>query len=543
MERLSAEEAAARLNPDDRLGPAARTRPAAAFMAALGERDDWSDLQVYGALLSVGTELFNRPGVSYLSGFFGPFERALRDADAAISFAPADFRRFAPLYEEKKPRVMCTVASSPDADGYCSLSLHAGGSIGEIMRVAEDPDRLLIVEAASGYPRTHGLPPQYPHRIHVDEIDILVESDAKPLELPRVGADRRRRRDRQARRRVHRRRIAPSRPASAPSPPRSPRCSPTARPRISASTRRCSRRASCACTSRAGHQPQGQLRRQVDRDVRARDQRALRMARRQRGRRLPPGRGRQLAGADRRQPQDDLDQRARWRSTSTARSSPTRSTPASTPGSAAPRTSPPAPASSSRTARSSASPPPSRSTASVHSRIVPWFDRGAVITVPRHQADVIITEHGAAELAGKTIHQRGLELAPDRPPRLPRRAGRGGRAGVEGQPAVLARLFPPRFRPWLAWGLTLPWFAFAIVRIFGLEGGGVAAQLLAFTPYVAFTAFVPIIGAAVMRVWPATAFATLAAVALLIAVVPRGFGGRPIRLGRPGRPCVSSRRT
>ena len=100
------------MNPDDRLGLPLGPGQPPTFMAALGERDDWTDLQVYGALLSVGTELFNREGVSYLSGFFGPFERALRDADAAISFAPADFRRFAPLYEEKKPRVMCTVASA-----------------------------------------------------------------------------------------------------------------------------------------------------------------------------------------------------------------------------------------------------------------------------------------------------------------------------------------------------------------------------------------------------------------------------------------------
>lgn len=45
------------------------------------------------------------------------------------------------------------------------------------------------------------------------------------------------------------------------------------------------------------------------------------------------------------------------------------------------------------------------------SRIVPWFEAGAVITTPRHQVDVIVTEYGAAELAGKTIHQRGQELA------------------------------------------------------------------------------------------------------------------------------------
>ena len=47
----------------------------------------------------------------------------------------------------------------------------------------------------------------------------------------------------------------------------------------------------------------------------------------------------------------------------------------------------------------------------VKSRIVPWFDAGAVITTPRHQVDVIVTEYGAAELQGLTVHQRGEALA------------------------------------------------------------------------------------------------------------------------------------
>jgi acyl-CoA hydrolase len=45
------------------------------------------------------------------------------------------------------------------------------------------------------------------------------------------------------------------------------------------------------------------------------------------------------------------------------------------------------------------------------SRIVPWFEAGAVITTPRHQVDVVVTEYGAAELQGKTTHQRGEALA------------------------------------------------------------------------------------------------------------------------------------
>ncbi|MEQ1788796.1 MAG: acetyl-CoA hydrolase/transferase C-terminal domain-containing protein, partial [Acidimicrobiales bacterium] len=47
----------------------------------------------------------------------------------------------------------------------------------------------------------------------------------------------------------------------------------------------------------------------------------------------------------------------------------------------------------------------------LHSRIVPWFEAGAVITTPRHQVDVIVTEYGTAELQGKTVHQRGEALA------------------------------------------------------------------------------------------------------------------------------------
>src|SRR3712207_5176641 len=101
---LSAEDAAARIRPRDTLGIPLGPGQPPAFMQALGQRQDWEELHVLGGLLAVGTDLFSRPGVHYLSGFYGPFERALRDAGANIGFAPADFRRFAPLLEERAPR-------------------------------------------------------------------------------------------------------------------------------------------------------------------------------------------------------------------------------------------------------------------------------------------------------------------------------------------------------------------------------------------------------------------------------------------------------
>jgi acyl-CoA hydrolase len=190
---LTAAEAAARVEPRDTLGIPLGTGQPPALLAALGERDDWEALRVYGALLAVGTALFNHPNVHYLSGFFGPLERMLRDADANISFAPADFRRFEPLLEEQAPRVMVTVAAPPDDDGWCSLSLHAGASVAELHRAGTDPDRVLMAEVSPGFPRTFGLPPAHPHALHLDEIDVIVESDAEPLPIvdpPPTGVER-----------------------------------------------------------------------------------------------------------------------------------------------------------------------------------------------------------------------------------------------------------------------------------------------------------------------------------------------------------------
>jgi acyl-CoA hydrolase len=183
-ERLSVEQAAGRVDPKDTLGLPLATGQPAALIEALGRRDDWDGLRVYGALLAVSPELFQHPGVHYLSGFFGPIERLLRDGGANISFAPAGFRQFAPLMKKLAPRVMATAVAPPDAEGRCSLSLHAGASVGELRRAGSDPERLLIAEMSASFPRTLGLPPDHPHWLELDEIDLLVESEAVPFAFP-----------------------------------------------------------------------------------------------------------------------------------------------------------------------------------------------------------------------------------------------------------------------------------------------------------------------------------------------------------------------
>ena len=185
----TAAEAVAFVRPTDTLAIGLGPAHPGGFLHALGERDDWVDLQMFGALLTDLYAVFTNPAVHYRSGFFGPAERFLRDSGADIEYVPADFRRFAPIIEQLKPRIMATAAAPPDEDGWCSLSLHAGATVDELHRAGADPDRLLIVEHSPHFPRTFGLMPEHPHRLHLDEIDVLVGTDSAPVDLADAVAD------------------------------------------------------------------------------------------------------------------------------------------------------------------------------------------------------------------------------------------------------------------------------------------------------------------------------------------------------------------
>lgn len=155
-----------------------------ALLHALGKRERFDHLMVFGALLVDLYELFTRPGVHLLSGFYGPAERFLLDSGADIQFVPSDFRRFTPILERLCPRVIATAVAAPDEDGWMSLSVHAGATIAELKRAAADPDRVVIAEVVPDAPRTFGIEPDHPHRLHASEVDLVVQGDRPMFILP-----------------------------------------------------------------------------------------------------------------------------------------------------------------------------------------------------------------------------------------------------------------------------------------------------------------------------------------------------------------------
>ena len=191
----SMDAAVAAVRPRDRLAIPLGPGQPGAFLHALGERDDFEQLEVFGALLIDLYAVFTKPGVRLLSGFYGPAERFLRDSGANVEFIPSDFRRFSPIVERFHPRVVAAAVAPPDADGWMSLSLHSGAAWYELQRVIADPERIVIAETSPHFPRTFGLEPEFPHRVHVDEVDFVVETDREPYLLadaePTPDRDRR----------------------------------------------------------------------------------------------------------------------------------------------------------------------------------------------------------------------------------------------------------------------------------------------------------------------------------------------------------------
>lgn len=183
----SLESAIHLLHAKDRLGIPLGPGQPKAFLHALGAREDWEELEVFGALLIDLFAVFAQKGVSLRSGFFGPAERALRAAGHSVFFVPADFRRFEEIARRFRPRVVATAGAPPDRNGQISLSLHSGATASLIREVAIDPDRILIVETSGAYPRTFGLPPEHSHSISLDEVDVWIESDSRPTELPEAS--------------------------------------------------------------------------------------------------------------------------------------------------------------------------------------------------------------------------------------------------------------------------------------------------------------------------------------------------------------------
>src|SRR5688500_10744796 len=91
--------------------------------------------------------------------------------------------------------------------------------------------------------------------------------------------------------------------------------------------------------------------------------------------------------------------------------------------------------------------------------------------------------------------------------------------------AVRVRRLRPSPRGLVAGAVAAPWLVWAVVRVPGLERGHPLVAMIAFTPYAAATAPLPVLVALALRRRAVAAVAAVAALALAAVVLPRALDG------------------
>jgi acyl-CoA hydrolase len=186
--RLSLAEAAALVRPRDAVQAGFAAGQPTGVFEALGARTDLEEVVLYTGLLMQPYALLQNAGVRVVSGFFGPIERMSRAAGLRVGYLPCDFNGLERMALRLKPRVVLAVTTPPDADGWLNFGLQSAASFRPFLEAARDPERLTIAEINPRVPRVDGLPELGRNRVHVSEVDVLVEHDAPLVTLPASAA-------------------------------------------------------------------------------------------------------------------------------------------------------------------------------------------------------------------------------------------------------------------------------------------------------------------------------------------------------------------
>ena len=185
---LSAADAAELVQSRDTLGVPLGPGQPGAFLHALGGREEFTELTVFGALLR-GPLRGVHPARSPLPVGVLRAGRALparqrrgdRVHPGRLPSLLADRRAAVTRASWPRPRRRPTRTATPRCR--CTAVRPSTRSI------APAPTRtgILVVETNAKFPRTYGSD-LHPHRVHVDEIDVIVESDRDPFVLADVEA-------------------------------------------------------------------------------------------------------------------------------------------------------------------------------------------------------------------------------------------------------------------------------------------------------------------------------------------------------------------
>jgi acyl-CoA hydrolase len=172
------------IQPKDSLCTSIAAGQPRALLNHLSNKKDIEALHIFTGLCAFPYPLFTNPKVHVTSGYYGPIERMLNEAGANMAYMPLAFNAFEVYAEKLQPRVVMTTLSAMDEEGYLSFGVNTEASFVPFLKAARDPHRLAIAEVNPRMPRVKGLSELGDNKIHISELDALVEYEQSVMETP-----------------------------------------------------------------------------------------------------------------------------------------------------------------------------------------------------------------------------------------------------------------------------------------------------------------------------------------------------------------------
>ncbi len=148
----------------------------------LSNKKDIGEIHLFTGLSAFPYPVFANPKVYVTSGYYGPVDRMLNEMGANMAYMPLAFTDFELYAESFKPRVVMTTLSAMDEQGYLSFGINAEASYIPFLKAARDPHQLAIAEVNPQMPVVKGLAELGDNKIHIREIDAIIESDQSVLD-------------------------------------------------------------------------------------------------------------------------------------------------------------------------------------------------------------------------------------------------------------------------------------------------------------------------------------------------------------------------
>lgn len=137
-------------------------------------------LYVYSNIHTAQCDFLDHPNAYCSSNFFGAVERASQKAHDNIYYVPFQFTEFLRSIRDACPYDYFAYRTTPmDNEGYFNCSLTASWEYYAMKWIAEHhPQTKIVIEVNRKLPYVHGLDKFGGNKIHISDIDLIVEDDA-----------------------------------------------------------------------------------------------------------------------------------------------------------------------------------------------------------------------------------------------------------------------------------------------------------------------------------------------------------------------------